>query len=229
MTKGLKILFVILVVLVGLLATTTGIFYAKVLSLQKENKTTTTDNKATTKNTDASASDTKATTTTGSDTSTVTTAAPAGNRPSSPADTVTVGAGETLFAIGQKVGVSWTILAEVNGIDANKIQAGETIIVPKNNQINYTVNNDKAASLQKEADSGKLAFRLSATDTAKSDAPPVYGLGTSDTYTQDKIDETAGTATVTATKADKKYTISLTQPVTKGAKGIWAIEVVKAQ
>lgn len=226
MTRAQKVVFGILIVLVGLFAAGTGYFYSKSNSLSKTNSENETKN-ITSTSTEPIVADTPATTT--PSTSAVSTPAPLNNRPSSPSDTVIVGAGETLHAIGVKVGVSWTILADVNGIDANKIKAGDTIIVPKNNQVSYTVNTEKATALQKEADGGSLAFRLSATETAKSDSSPVYGLGTADTYTQDKIDLTAGTATVTATKGTKKYTITLQQPITKGVKGIWAITAIKAQ
>jgi len=224
MTKGLKIIFGILIILVGALAALTGYFYAKSAAVQKGKSTTTED---TTKKITDEASTKESTETSETKTSTVTQAAPSGNRPSSPTDTVTVAQGETLFAIGQKAGVSWTVIADANGIDANKIQAGQTLIIPKNNQISYTVNQEKAGSLQKETDSGKNTFRLSAAETAKSDSSPAYGLTTDDTFTQGKLDEAAGTAEVTATHGDKTYLISLTQPVTKGAKGIWAIESIK--
>lgn len=228
MTKGFKIVLVVLIVLIGLLATITGFLFAKTNSLQK--KLNSSKPSETAKNTSATETAKTSTATTQSSTSaTATTAAPLGNRPSSPSDTVSVGNGETLFTIGQKAGVSWTILAEANGIDADKIQAGQTIIVPKNGEVGYTVSQEKAQSLQKDVDSGKYAFRLSPVETAKSDAPTVYGLATTDTYTQTKIDESAGSAEVTVTKADKTYIINLVQPVTKGAKGIWAIESVKPQ
>jgi LysM repeat protein len=225
MTRAQKVVFGILIALVALFAGGTGYFYSKSNSLSKTDNATDTK-KTTSTSTEPIVAETPVTTPT---TSAVSTPAALNNRPSSPSDTVIVGAGETLYAIGVKVGVSWTVLAEVNGIDANKIKAGETIIVPKNNQVSYTVNTEKATALQKEADGGAIAFRLLDTETAKSDSSPVYGLGTADTYTQDKIDLIAGTATVTATKANKKYTITLTQPVTKGAKGIWAITSIKAQ
>lgn len=224
MSRGLKILFTSLLFLIAILAASTGFFYSKTLSLQKNSTAkTTTPSTSATKTVD----DSKTTTAVTSSDSTATTAAPLNNRPSSPSDTVKVEQGETLFSIGQKVGVSWTILAEVNGINADSIKAGETIIIPKNNQVGFTVNQDKAKSLQTDIDGGKYAFRLSATETAKSDSSPVYGLTPTDTYTEKTIDATAGTATISATKDGKTYLISLVQPINKGAKGIWVIESIK--
>lgn len=228
MSKGFKVVLIVLIACVTLLAASTGFFYAKTKSLQKKVSSSTTKNtdSATTK--DISDKSTQANVSTSTSTSELT-AAPAGNQPSSPSDTVTVGNGETLFEIGQKVDVSWTLIGEANGIDADKIKAGQTLIIPKNNEVGYTINQEKAQSLQKDVDGGKYAFRLSPVDTAKSDSPSVYGLMITDTFTQVKIDETAGSAEVSASKAEKIYLIKLVQPVTKGAKGIWAIESIKPQ
>ncbi len=227
MNKQFKILFVILLVVIGLLATSTGFFYAKTLSLKKSTKDTTSTSEDTTKKITDTAETKTDTASTSTTTSQVTTPAPLGSRPSSPSDTVTVKSGETLFSIGQDIGVSWTVISEANGITDEKIKVGQTLIIPKNNQVGFTVSQEKAASLQKDVDGGKTLFRLSALDTAKSDSSPCYGITTTDTFTQEKIDETAGSATVKVTHGDKTYSINLVQPVTKGPKGIWAIESIK--
>jgi len=224
MNKSFRNLFIILIVIATALAGTSSYFYLKTISLQKKLNETGSDKKVS----DSTATTTKDTTaSTTTNTSTVTTPAPLNNRPSSPTDTVKVEQGQTLMTVGTNVGVNWTVLAEVNGIDADKINAGETIIVPKNNQVAYTVNAEKAASLQKESDSGKNPFRLSSVETAKSDSPTVYGIAVTDAFTQSKIDLTLGTAEVAVIHNNKNYTIILTQPVTKGEKGIWAITSIK--
>lgn len=231
MTKSLKTVLVILIALIGLLAASTGFFYAKTNSLQVKLNSKSSSEKV--KETASSETAKIATTTTTQNSAaklaTTAPATPSGNKPSNPTDTVVVGTGETLFAIGQKAGVSWTIIAEANGIDADKIKVGQTIIIPKNGEVAFSVNVEKAQSIQKDVDAGKEAFRLSAAETAKSDAPAVYGLASTDTFTQSKIDESAGLATVIVTKGDKTYSISLTQPVTKGTTGIWAIASIKPQ
>lgn len=230
MSKGYKALLIVLIVVCGLLATSTGFFYAKTASLDKS-----TDSIEVTKKTVSDTDSTSSTSQTANtepittNSTAATTAAPAGNRPSSPSDTVTVADGETLFAIGQKVEVSWTLIAAANGIDADKIKAGDILIIPKNNQVGYTVNVEKAKSIQNDVTSGKEQFRLIPAETAKSDAPPVYGLLATDTFTQSKIDEASSLAEVTVTKDNKTYLIKLIQPVDKGAKGIWAIESIKIQ
>lgn len=234
MTRGLKILLVVLIVLVGVLAVTVGFFYAKNMALEKKVGSDSSTLSPSTKNTDADEEATTATTTAApnpsASTSSVTEPAVAGDRPSAPTDTYTVAAGDTLSIIGSKLDISWPTLAEANGLseeDANKIKVGQVLIVPKNNQISYTINTAKAAELQEKISGGKDTFRLSPADTAKSDAPPAYGLAVTDTYTQKTVDAAAGTAIVTGTHNGKNYEIKLSQPVTKGDKGIWAIESIK--
>lgn len=231
MTRGVKVLVVILIILVGILASASGFFYAKSVSLEKSNP----NDSGAVSSTNGASDTTKDTTTTeipatATATSAVTQPAAIGNRPSAPTDTRTVAAGETMSVIAADLDMSWIDLAEANGLttdDANKIKVGQVLIVPKNNQISYTVNAAKAQEIQTKVDSGKDAFRLSVADTAKSDAPSSYGLAITDTFTQKTIDATAGTATVTGTHNGKNYEIKLTQPVTKGAKGIWAIASIK--
>lgn len=229
MGRGVKVLIVVLIILVGALAGASGFFYAKSVSLEKKSG----GQAPTTKNNDNSTNSTttpSSNQTSSTSTSSVTQPAAAGNRPSAPADTYTVGSGDTLSIIGSKVDVSWITLADANGLsteDANKIKVGQVLIVPKNNQIAYNVDSAKAQDLQSQADSGKISFRLSAADTAKSDAPPCYGLAVTDTFTQKTVDTTTGTATVTGTHNGKNYEIKLTQPATKGDKGIWAIVSIK--
>lgn len=223
MARNLKVLFGTLILVIGILATSTGFFFAKTVSLQKNTNKSSSDSQDTNKNVATSAT----TATTPAAASAVTKPAPIGNRPSSPTDTVVVEAGETLYTIGLKVSLSWTVLADANGINADKIQAGQTLIIPKNNQISYTVNQEKASSIQKDVDAGKNTFRLSPVETAKSDSPSAYGIATEDTFTQVKVDKNAGTATVSVTHNGKNYEISLTEPVTKGEKGIWAIIAIK--
>jgi len=233
MAKGTKILLIILIVVATLLAGSTGFFYAKSSSLQKKlddsQKTADTTTAKVSDVAESTTADATATLPSTTDTTTPVAASSADSRPSSPSDTVVVAAGETLFQIGQKIGVSYTAIAEANGVDADKLKVGQILIIPKNNQIGYTVNKEKARTLQKDVDGGKYAFRLTSLDTAKADTPPLYGLLSTDSYVQGKIDASAGSATVSVVKNDKTYLITLIQPVTKGDEGIWAIESIKPQ
>lgn len=228
MNRGLKFVIFLVIFLAVIFATSSGFFYAKNISLEKEINTKNISQNTKDKNIEnlsqnsvANSNVTTPVTTTPVETTSL------DSRPSSPTDTVVVEQGETLFAIGQKTGVPWIQIAEANGIDADKIKIGQTLIIPKNNQISFTLNKAKATSLQSDVTNGKYQFRLMATETAKADAAAAYGLVSGDTYTQTKIDLTAGLASVTVVKADKSYTVTLIQPATKGEKGIWAIESIK--
>ena len=233
MAKGYKVLFTLLIILAGLLAVSSGFFYAKNRNLENilSDESVKTDDTPKTETTGLNSTTPATEPKTATTTPPTATTAPVvtGNKPSGPTDTVVVGMGETLFQIGQKVGVSWVVIAEANGIDADKIQAGQTLIVPKNNQVAFSVNTDKANAIQQSVTQGKDPFRLSPSETAKSDALKIYGIAASDTFTQVKVDLTAGTAEISCLHTDKTYTISLTQPVTKGEKGIWAISSIKPQ
>lgn len=221
MVRHFKLIFITLLVLIMISAGAASFFYAKTRSLEKKVE----DLSSAKSSGSITATNTTNKTTTPVVTPTV--PAAAGNRPSSPSDTVIVATGETLMTIGSKTGVSWLAIADANGIDPNKIQAGQTIIIPKNGQVNFTVNPTVAQGLQKDVDSGKYAQRLDPAATAQLDAPTVYGLTATDTFTATKLDQTSLSATVTVSKNNKTYTISLVQPVTKGAKGIWAIESIR--
>jgi len=241
MNRSNKVVFVILIIIIGLLAASTGILLAmnlntnsgggSTVTAKKTTQTpTTTKDSTTTATTDKTTDTTTAPVTTPATPSAVTEAAPIGDRPSGPTDSHKVAIGETLSVIAKLYDLNWVAVADANGLseaDANKIKAGQTLIIPKNNQISYTVNQTKAQSLQAEVDAGKKVFRLSALDTVKSDISPCYGIVVADTYKETKVDNTSGTATITVTHNSKIYEVKLTQPATKGAKGIWSIESVK--
>lgn len=242
MTKGLKFIFGALVVIIAVLSTTSGFFYSKSSNLEKEKvalekasqvvtpvKVVSDTTKTDVTETPETATSTTPTTTETKTEATLTEPAPMDNRPSRATDTYTILSGDTLYSIGKKFDLSWSSLADANGItDINMIKVGQILMIPKNNVLNYTVTSTKAQSLQESADSGKISFRLSPVETVKSDISPAYGILVTDVFKEKSIDKTAGTATVTATHNDLNYEIKLIQPITKGDKGIWAIESVKS-
>jgi len=220
MDKQMKILFYGLVVLVGILASTTTFFAAKSRSLNS--------GKTAVKSTQSpSTTSTEAVATPSPQVSTAVTR-PATEKPSSPNKTYTIQAHETLFGIAQEQGTTLTELAEANGItDPNKIQAGQVLYIPENGQIEFRIDNTKATAIQAQVDQGKNQWRLSPEETARADAPGVYGLKVTDTYSLKNRDETNGQATVQASSEAGNFLVTLTQPITKGQKGIWAIETIK--
>jgi len=155
-------------------------------------------------------------------------AATATEKPSRPADTYIIQKGETLFTIAQSQGTTQTDLAEANGIsDANKIQAGQVLVMPKGGEVGFIVEGARAEALQKDVDQGKLSFRLKPDETARSDAPAIYGLTVSDQFILKNRDDNQGTAEVEASMENRKFLIKLSQPATRGPKGIWAISSIK--
>jgi LysM repeat protein len=215
MNRKLWILFVVMVAVILVLSGASSYLFFKNRSLKNGSSRSA----AVTATSETSASPTASPTV-----SATTKPSSSSDRPSSPSKTHTIAQGETLFTIATKYNLTWTVLAAANGIsDADKIKAGQTLIIPEEGKINYTVDAAKVSSIAKSVAAGKSQFRLDPVETAKSDAYPAYSLQTSSTYALQAKDINVGTATVLATAGDLKYTITLTQPDVKGDKGIWAI------
>ncbi len=223
MNRQIRAIFFSLIFLVGILAASTSFFFAKSRQTAKVSSPSGTP-------TIAAVADGSSPSQTPSPASSsqVSRTASQNEKPSKPADTYTVQRGETLFAIAQSQGTSGGSLAEANGItDSDKIQAGQVLIVPKGNIVSFILDNTKATELQKAVDGGRYPFRLSPEETARSDAPPVFGITLTDTFTVRAKDENQGTATVVISHEGKNYLIKLNQPVTRGKTGLWAIESIQ--
>lgn len=222
MTKKSWFLFAILLVIIAILSSTSSFFYLKSKSSPTVAPTEVPEAEIAAANISPSA--------TATPTSKVSAAAVSSpsNRPSSPTDTYTIQKGDSLLAIATENGLTASELSAANGItDANKIQAGQVVIIPKAGVISYTVDETRVANLEKAIANGKYAFRLDPVETAKADTNPAFSLQSSDTYVIASKDDQAGKAIVNATHETLKYTISLTQPATKGPKGLWAITSIK--
>jgi len=223
MNKQTRFVFFVLVALVAILAASTSFFAAKTYK-NSAKKSQPSSNASSSIGGEATNEGSAKPTTSSS--SQVTKAASTVEKPSKPTDTYVVQKGETLFVVAQSQGVNWQDLAEANGItDADKIQADQTLIVPKGGEVDFTLDNTRATSLQKDAEGGKYQFRLSPEETARSDAPPCYGIQVADDFVLKSNDN--GSAQVQVSIDSKNYLIKLTQPITKGEKGIWAIESIK--
>lgn len=224
---------IILFIIVGLLAASTAYFF-----LQSQEKTA---NKSATSQITPSISATPSPSGTATPTpkptaSSATQPASSSNRPSNPAETYTVGQGETLFIISQKLNITWTTIAAVNNIaNADTIKEKQVLIIPtadeqtKKLYVAFQVDAAKAEAIQQKAAADPTSVYLDPAKTAKNDAPPIYGITAEDTYTLESGNEYEGTAIIAVTHADKTYKIYLTQPVKKGKDGIWAISKIQPQ
>lgn len=222
MDRQTRIIFISLIILIGLLAGSNSYFVAKNL------KNGANSSKEISSEQTTAIEEIKATDQASNKQSEVTKPASSSEKPSKPKDTYVIQKGETLFQIAQSQGVNWQDLAEANGLtDADKIQSGRTLIVPKGGQVDFIVDTPKAENLQKSTENGQYQFRLSPEETARSDAPPVYDLQVADNFVIKNNDANQGQAQVQAGHDSRNYLIKLIQPGVKGEKGIWAIESIK--
>lgn len=218
MNKQIKLVFYGLITLVAILAASNGYFYAK--SINSATKNGSTDGSSISKTPEAS----KSSVPTPQTSSPVAKLASSNERPSNPSDTYTIARGDSLFSIAEKNGLTLLELSSANGIiDNNKILFDQILIIPKNNQINFTIQNDNAATLQKYVDNGKIQWRLSPEETARSDNAGSYGFTTADTFTLKEKNINEGTASVIGVVEGKSYLIKLIQPGNKNDKSIWVI------
>jgi len=156
------------------------------------------------------------------------------NRASNPDKSYLVKSGETLYPIGLKFNLDWTIIAKANGLsDSNNIQAGIILVIPdydvdtKKITINYSIDTDKATTLEKNISLGKELWRQDPLEVAKKETYPCFKLSSTDTFTLGSKNIEKGIAQVSAVKDNLNYEIGLVQPVTKTADGIWTISYVK--
>lgn len=178
---------------------------------------------------------------TSSPTSTAQTANLAGseNKPSEPAETYTVGKGETLYPIGLKLNLDWTYIAEANNlVEPYTIKAGQILVIPhvdgkqKVNQIEFRIDDTRAQKIQSQANAGTNPIHLDPLETAKNDTFNLYGISSANEFSLGSRDNANSEAIVNVLKKidnkEKKFEIRLTQPsAAKGPQGIWAIEYIK--
>lgn len=155
------------------------------------------------------------------------------NKPSNPAQTYTVGGGETLFGIATKLNMNWTRLTEVNNLpNGDSIKEGQVLFVPSYDEttkklyLEFTPDITKATQIQNQAANLPTSPYLDPSATAKQDSIGFYGLTTDAAYSFISKNELEGSAIVNVTLADKSYQIILIQPINKGKDGIWAISKI---
>lgn len=153
MNRGFKVLTTILIIVIGVLAVSSGFLYAKTTLLQKQlsgdidvNKENDsivaktpikTDILSQDKDVEVSPQETNIPITTTSVAPSVTPtpkSTPTIALKSGTAGTYTVASGDTMYSIGLKLKINWLDLAKANGLDeatANKIKVGQVLVLPK--------------------------------------------------------------------------------------------------
>lgn len=157
-------------------------------------------------------------------------------RLSYPANAYVVQAGETLFAIGNKMGMTWQLIMQANGIvNENIVQAGYSLAIPKINnntdyyRINLVVNEEKATQLNQQLRKEETSEYFNPIEMAKKSAVPYFGVKADDSFTLLEQDTSKGTAVVEVKKSDYVAIIGLIQPKVVGEKGLWAVVYVEKQ
>lgn len=219
MSRQMKSIFYSLILLVGILAFSTSFLFAKNRSINPKPS-----QEALGENTKKSAE--PQTASTGS--SQITKATASSDEPSHPENIYTIKSNETLFSIAQNHNITLAELSEINDIDdSDRIQEGQLLVIPDGGVVKYKVDTNQAQILQNQVDNNRTLWRVKPEETVRADGPVIFGLRIDDKYTLKDKDEANGTATVEAESANGRYLFTLVQPVTKGEKGVWAIESVK--
>ena len=160
----------------------------------------------------------------------------ASERISTPTETYTVKAGDTLSPIGQKYSIDWERIADANGLkEPFPLQINQVLVIPKltaakTTQVLLTTDPSRARDAQTKSDQGRDSWRTDPLATAKLEQAGLFGLSETADYRLSTPVTDQGTAVVTATRligsSTQTYEIALIQPVTKGTTGIWAIQSV---
>lgn len=155
-------------------------------------------------------------------------------RLSYPANTYKVQPRESLFAIGEKMGVSWTTIKKANGLkDENLIQADFPLVIPKLSKetdyyrINFLINETKAAELNRELRSADTSEWYDPVHVAKTHIEPYFFAEDTDAFRLVEADYSNGTALVEAKAETRLVYVGLVQPKTKGQKGLWALYYIE--
>jgi len=162
------------------------------------------------------------------------------DRLSQPSETYTVVAGDTLYPLSLKNNMTLERLAEANGLlDPYKLTIGQILVIPEVNakqnlfEVRFTTDPSRAAQWQTKVTGGSDAWRLSPKEVAKAESAGAFGLASSDDYQEKTRDDVQGTAVVLVSRLvgnqTKIYQVTLTQPATKGAAGLWSITKIAPQ
>ncbi len=157
-------------------------------------------------------------------------------RLSYPANIYKVQPKESLYSIGEKLGVSYTTIKAANGLkDENLIQADYPLVIPKLSKetdyyrVNFLINDEKAAELNRTLAKEDKSDWYDPTLVAKQNASPYFGITDTDNFRLIEADYSHGTAVVEAKTDAHTNIVGLIQPKTKGQKGLWALYYVESR
>lgn len=132
--------------------------------------------------------------------------------------------GDTLYSIGKKYNMLWTIIAKVNNLDENsRLIVGQKLEIPNENQAKIVqARTDLITPDQEELDSLKSAqeYALAGKETLSYRKVPIevvkksrlllkYRFGENDLYIEKSVNTDEGVAIIEVTHATFLYTVSL--------------------
>lgn len=145
--------------------------------------------------------------------------------------------GDTLYSIGKKYNMLWTIIAKVNNLDENsRLIVGQKLEIPNENQAKIVqARTDIITPDQEELDSLKSAqeYALAGKETLSYRKVPIevvkksrlllkYRFGENDLYIEKLVDTYEGVAIIEVTHATFLYTVSLNAyQKGQGANTVW--------
>ncbi len=155
-------------------------------------------------------------------------------RLSYPANVYKVQAKESLFTIGEKMGVSWQTIKSANGLkDENVIQADFPLVIPKVSKetdyfrVNFVVDEAKASELNRELRDKESSEWYDPVEVAKKHVEPYFNALKTDVFSLVEADLSKGTALVEVKSETRLIYVGLIQPKIKGKKGLWALYYVE--
>lgn len=135
-----------------------------------------------------------------------------------------VKSGDTLYSIGKKYNMLWTVIAKINNLDENsRLVIGQKITIPSEDQSkSISTRTDTITADQEELDNLRSAqdYALAGKDTLSYRRVPIevvkksrllikYQFSSSDLYIEKSIDTMAGNAIVEVTRKGYLYTVFL--------------------
>ena len=153
--------------------------------------------------------------------------------PTNPMIVYEVAAGDTLNPIGLKFDINWTHIAKLNNIkEPFIIYKGKILFIPQRDEIsgvvkvNFGIDKEKTQEFQDKIKTSKAQW-ADPEAVAKLGNAGVAALNSDKaSFKLASLDETSGKAHVTAVLEDRSFDIFLTQPLGLGKEKIWVINYI---